>query len=154
MALPDFRRQVVHTPTTSEPQSNDQTINIALVIDNPGGFKTDLQLVWQYVDTANKSDWMIIPDAAGQAVPIWGIAGMGAEPTFTHATGESFKGTFEQIVQHFGASMITGYVHEINDRLAAFFANAPEGTTPMTAMDILYAALREWRFQNGTLVRV
>ena len=145
MASGTWRRQIVHNPTSDEPDASDGTVRVALVIDNPGTAPA-LALVWQRVDAQAKDEWSFIGGSYLWQITVFG----GGNTTYTHADATKFTGTLDEIIAQYGARMVDDWAPAINARLAQFF-EGEEGTP--VGIELLFATLRGWQFQAGQLVK-
>ena len=149
MAIPNFQVQVRHIPTASAPVADDGSVRIAIVFDNQSNAPS-LALVWQHASTTKPDEWMHVPDTDGTGRNLWTLFTT-SQNSYTHTDGTRVSGSFEAIVEQFGDRLVFDYLPEMNKRLTAFFEGETGG---MDAMDILYAALRQLRFQSGQVVKV
>lgn len=144
MVTESWKREVVHQPQLGVPVATDGQVRVALVIDNADTAPA-FGLIWQQVNTALPDEWSWVgPSYLWQCFTQF-------DGTYTHADGSKFTGRFDQVVEEYGDRMVLDWLAKINELLRSFFgSDAPE---ELVGIDVLYAAMRKLRFENGQVVK-
>jgi len=144
MVTESWKREVVHQPQIGVPVASDGNVRVALIIDNPSTAPA-FGLVWQDVNTPLPQEWSWIgPTYLWQCFTQF-------DGTYTHADGATFTGNFKDVLAEYGDRMVFDWISKMNELLRSFFgSNAPE---ELVGVDILYAAMRKLKFENGQIIR-
>jgi len=144
MVTESWKREIVHQPQIGVPVASDGNVRVALIIDNPSTAPA-FGLAWQDVNTPLPQEWSWV--GLGY---IWQCFTQYEGP-YKHADGETTIGTFDDIIEKYGGGMVFDWIPKLNELLRAFFGgDAPE---ELTGVDVLYAAMRKLKFENGQIVR-
>jgi len=144
MVTESWKREVVHQPQIGVPVASDGNVRVALIIDNPSTAPA-FGLAWQDVNTPLAQEWSWVgPTYLWQCFTQF-------DGTYTHADGTSLTGDFDAVLAEYGDRMVFDWIPKLNELLRAFFgSDAPE---ELTGVDVLYAAMRKLKFENGQIVR-
>ena len=144
MVTESWKREIVHQPQIGVPVASDGNVRVALIIDNPSTAPA-FGLAWQDVNTPLPQEWSWV--GLGY---IWQCFTQYEGP-YKHADGTSLTGDFDAVLAEYGDRMVFDWIPKLNELLRAFFgSDAPE---ELTGVDVLYAAMRKLKFENGQIVR-